>query len=227
MSKELYLVVEGQTEQFFAERVLAPYFAVRNIFVRAMMIPKKGSKGGDVKFERVKSCVSNLLKQRRDTIVATFVDYYGLNSWPELEAVRGLSGASPAQISSTLIQAAVDAIKNELPECNVSKRFVPFIAVHEFEALLFSEPNELAEALNIDSKVIVNLMQNFDSPEQINNGPQTAPSKRIENWSQKRFGKTTTGVALAERIGIDKMRTCCHNFDAWIKKIEAIVSDIP
>ena len=77
MSKELYLVVEGQTEQFFAERVLAPYFAVRNIFVRAMMIPKKGSKGGDVKFERVKSCVSNLLKQRRDTIVATFVDYYG------------------------------------------------------------------------------------------------------------------------------------------------------
>lgn len=225
MSKELYLVVEGQTEQFFAERVLAPYFAVRNIFVRAMMIPKKGSKGGDVKFERVKSCVNNLLKQRRDTIVATFVDYYGLNSWPELETVRRMHGAMPVQIASTLIQSAIDAIKKELPEYEVSKRFIPFIAVHEFEALLFSDPYLLSEALNVDSKEIVNLVQACNSPEQINNSPQTAPSKRIENWSKGRFGKTTTGVALAERIGIDKMRTCCPNFDEWIKKIEAIVSD--
>jgi hypothetical protein len=136
-----------------------------------------------------------------------------------------MHGALPVQIASTLIQAAVDGIKKELPEYEVSKRFIPFIAVHEFEALLFSDPYLLSEALNVDCKEVVNLVQTCNSPEQINNSPQTAPSKRIENWSKGRFGKTTTGVTLAERIGIDKMRECCHNFDDWLKKIEAMASD--
>lgn len=75
---EVVVLVEGQTEQKFVNEVLSPYMAAKNIFLTPIVISKKGQKGGDVKFQRVKTDICNHLKQRNDTIISTFVDYYGL-----------------------------------------------------------------------------------------------------------------------------------------------------
>jgi len=75
---EVIVIVEGKTEQTFIESILAPYLGLKYIGMRATQVSKPGQKGGDVKFTRVKKDVRNHLKQRRDTYISTFVDYYGI-----------------------------------------------------------------------------------------------------------------------------------------------------
>lgn len=220
MSKDLYLIGEGTTEHLFANRVLAPYLALKGIYVHASVLPKKGESGGDVRFERVKLVVEGYLKQRLDTLVATFVDYYGIKSWPRLDQVRACDNLSPEQIAEQLNNAAIDSLSEDLSKYVVANRYFPFMAVHEFEALLFSDSGLLAEAIGIDRNCIDSVLNECGAPEKINNSPQTAPSKRLAKWSEGRFGKTTTGVVLAAKIGIDKMREQCPNFHAWLSRIE-------
>jgi hypothetical protein len=79
---EAIAIVEGKTEQIFIEKVLAPYLALKNIFMTATQVSKPGQKGDDVKFSRTLKDIRNHLKQRPETVVCTFVDYYGIKEWP-------------------------------------------------------------------------------------------------------------------------------------------------
>lgn len=222
MNKSVYLVVEGLTEQLFCDQVLAPYMAAKGIYLYASQIRKKGCCGGDVRFARAKTSVLAYLKQRPDTLVGTFIDYYGLKEWPGLDAVRNLTQISPAQIAEQLRESALTEMKALLPDRDVESRFVPFVAVHEFEALLFSDPSILAAAIGVREDAIRTVVTECGGPEGINNAPQTAPSKRIIEWACGRYAKTTQGIAIAKRIGISKMREQCPGFDSWLKLIEEI-----
>ena len=44
MNSEVYLVVEGLTEQLFVEHVLAPYCAMQGIYLHPTQVPKRGGK---------------------------------------------------------------------------------------------------------------------------------------------------------------------------------------
>ncbi len=219
MSSEVYLVVEGATEQLFVERVLAPYCAIHGIYLHPTQVPKKGEKGGDVRFARVKTCVGNFLKQRSDTRVGTFLDYYGLKEWPSLDDVRSAQGLSTADIAMKLNDAARQELCREFPDLDVANRFVPFIAVHEFEALLFSDASLLASSLGIDVSNINETLRKYGSPEAINTRPDKIPSKQIEKWLGGRYIKTVQGIAVADKIGIDKMRSACPNFNDWLNRL--------
>lgn len=220
MSKDIYLVVEGPTEQIFVDRVLTPYCANFGVYMHATLIPKKGQNGGDVRFERAKVRLGNFLKQRNDTLVGTFFDYYGLKSWPKLDYVRSTPNLSPCEIAKRLNAAAREDLIAEFPTLDVANRFIPFLAVHEFEALLFSDENLLADAVGVSPEEVVSIVKSCGSPEEINNSPETAPSKRLDRLSEGRFGKTTTGIALAEKIGVEKMRNACPNFNMWLEMLE-------
>lgn len=219
MNSEVYLVVEGATEQLFVERILAPYCAMHGVYLHPTQVPKKGAKGGDVRFARVKTCVGNFLKQRSDTRVGTFFDYYGLKDWPSLDEVRVVQGLSTAEIARRLNDSATAELAHEFPELNVANRFVPFIAVHEFEALLFSDATLLASSLGIDVAPINAALREYGSPEAINTRPDKIPSRQIANWLDGRYIKTVQGVAIADKIGIDKMRAACPNFDDWLNRL--------
>jgi len=91
--------------------------------------------------------------------------------------------------------------------------------VHEFEALLFSDAEKLAEHLKIKPQSIKDILIECGDPENINDSSQTAPSKRLENL-YRRYKKTTTGIAVARAIGIDKMREQCPIFNGLLNKIE-------
>lgn len=218
MNNEVYLVVEGLTEQLFIERILAPYCAVRGVYLHPTQVPKKGGKGGDVKFERVKTCVGNFLKQRSDTRVGTFFDYYGLKEWPMLNDVRS-QDLSPAEIVKKLNDAAGEELCREFPGLGVETRFVPFMAVHEFEALLFSDAEVLASALGINVTSINDVLREYGSPEKINTRPDKIPSKHLENWLDGRYIKTVQGISIADKIGIDKMREANPNFNDWLNRL--------
>ncbi len=222
MSSEVYLVVEGATEQLFVERVLAPYCAMYGVYLHPTQVPKKGEKGGDVRFPRVKTCVGNFLKQRSDTRVGTFFDYYGLKEWPSLDDVRSAQGLSAADIEKKLNDSAMAELCRDFPELDVAARFVPFLAVHEFEALLFSDASILASSLGIDVSAINEALRKYDSPETINTHPDKIPSRQIDKWLNGRYIKTVQGISVADKIGIDKMRAACPNFNDWLNRLGCV-----
>ena len=214
------VIAEGRTEVLFVKEVLAPYLGAGGIFMTPAALPKPKQSGGDVRFERAKKGVANLLKRRKDTYVSLLVDYYGIGrDWPGLEATG--PGASPRDISAAICAATQAAIDQELAEYRSSERFVPYISVHEFEALLFSDAAILAEALGVDQKHVNAIIDKCGEPEAIDDSPQTAPSKRIEQLS-RRFKKPTNGIAAAKAIGIPKMREQCPVFDDWLSRLESL-----
>jgi len=212
-------IVEGRTEQVFIERVLAPYLAIKNIFIQATQISKPGQKGGDVKFSRAEKDIGNFLKQRSDTYVTQFFDYYGLKEWPKLEMI---GTHSHIEIANILNNSAAEQIQKNYASQQASRRFIPYMAMHEFETLLFSDEQILATALNVGIDKINAIIEECGEPEKINNSQETAPSKRLNKLKLTgKFRKTTEGIDIAEQIGIDKMRARCPLFNEWLNQLEA------
>ena len=106
-----------------------------------------------------------------------------------------------------------------LPAINVVDRFVPFMAVHEFEALLFSDAGGLASSLGVDIAAVNDVLQEYGSPEKINTRPDKIPSRHLEVWTNERYMKTVQGIAIADRIGIGQMRAANPNFDDWLTRL--------
>jgi len=218
---EVIAIVEGKTEQVFIEKILAPYLEDKKIYFRATQVSKPGQKGGDVRFSRVKKDLGVHLKQRSDTYVTTLIDYYGTKEWPGLELVP--PKASPTQIAEAINGETKRQVNALFSEQQAERRFIPFVAVHEFEALLFSDAGILADHLGIHESKVETVITECGSPEAINNHPLTAPSKRLEALSAEgKFLKTTTGISVAEKIGIEKMRNQCPLFHEWVSKFEEI-----
>ena len=214
-------IVEGKTEQIFIEDILAPYLAHKNLLICATQISKPGQKGGDVHFCRAKRDINAHLKQRNDTYVTTFMDYYGIKEWPGLDLIP--PQANSKQIANIINEATRAELQSLFPNHQTNRRFIPFIAVHEFEAFLFSDTKILAKQLEINESEISRIISKYGSPEAINNSPQTAPSKRLDAWSPNRkFKKTLTGITIAKEIGIDKIRNECPLFDKWVTTFEEI-----
>ena len=97
--------------------------------------------------------------------------------------------------------------------------------MYEFEGLLFSSPEHIAVVLQGESlKVWANniLISFNNNPEKVNNSVETAPSKRLEKFTNYR--KTTHGPNIAQQIGLEKMRTMCTGFNDWLTELEKLVS---
>ena len=219
----LQIIVEGLSEQNFVNDLLVDYLACKNIAAYATQVSKPQQKGGDIRFERVKTDVLSFLRQRSDIVVSTFVDYYGLHQWPGLDGIS--PRMTPSDIADALNGSAVLTLQKEYPELRVAERFIPYLAMHEFEALLFSDTEVLSNELNTSRKVFDDVLAECGSPEQINTIRETSPSHRLKALSQGRYKKSSTGIRIAKRIGIDKIREQCPLFDAWLKKIESLVEE--
>jgi len=215
---EITVIVEGHTEQKFVRDILAPYLGEKGIFMTPVLISKPGQKGGDVRFARAINDIGKHLKQRNKTFVSLLVDYYGIGrDWPGLDSAK--KQTTPENIAWAINSATNKAVNIELSAYRSDYRFIPNITVHEFEALLFSDTEKLAEHLKVKHQSIKDILTECGEPENINDSSQTAPSKRLESL-YRRYKKTTTGIAVARAIGIDKMREQCPIFNGWLTKIE-------
>ena len=215
-----YVVVEGHTEQTFIRDILAPYLYPKNIYLKASLIGKPGHKGGNVKFDRAQSDIVMFLKQRSDIYVSTMFDYFRLDTdWPGQRITK--KNSSALDNSEILERKTLREIEKYYPDFN-SDRFIPYFSMHEFEALLFSDSGVIAEKLSVKEKLILDIIEECKEPEEINDEPETAPSKRIEKISGIKYKKTITGIAIAKDIGIVEMRKKCPVFNLWLKKLEKL-----
>ena len=102
-----------------------------------------------------------------------------------------------------------------------SRRFVPYIVMHEFEGLLFSDPNGFGLGVGRSqlSPSIRAIREDFGTPEEINDSPDTAPSKRIEGLMPG-YQKPLHGLQAAQEIGLDAIRRECPQFSNWLDQLE-------
>lgn len=217
----VHVICEGQTEEMFVNEVLSPYFTPKGIFLRASLLGKPGHKGGNVKFERVLTDVSTRLKSDPNSYCTTFFDFYGLDSnFPGKSEASTLSNIN--EKATTINNSLEDKVKDNVGE-NFSRRFIPYVQMYEFEGLLFSNPEALATSIGCSNTIteFKSIRDDFTSPEEINNSPQTAPSKRIESLCYD-YDKVVYGSIAAINIGLETIREECKVFDKWLKKIEGL-----
>jgi hypothetical protein len=219
---EVIILVEGQTEKIFIEELLIPYIADKNIFLCPIMFSKPGEKGGDVRFSRAKRDIGNHLKQRQNTYISVMMDYYAIKDWPGLDdSKKQKTHTGKAEV---LNGETAKVVQELFPEQNRERRFIPYVSMYETEALYFCAPAVIAGELNVNPAEIESILHKCGEPEAINDNPETAPSKRLIKLSRDTFKKTSTGIAIAKTIGIQRMRESCPLFNDWIGKIEALSS---
>ncbi|MDX8340545.1 DUF4276 family protein [Draconibacterium sp. IB214405] len=216
--KRIIIICEGPTEREFCKDVLVPYFAPKNIFIEYPLIKKSG--GGIVPWKSLKDQIITHFKQDGSAIVSTLIDYYGIPGdydYPDWDEAHQETDKSRRMehLEQGMLQAIPDIYRN---------RFLPYIQLHEFEGILFSElrpflHNFLEEEF-VDYPVFEAIF-NCQNPEEINRGRKTAPSKRLLRHIVG-YNKVVYGATLAEEIGLAKIRERCPRFNEWINKIENI-----
>jgi hypothetical protein len=105
-------------------------------------------------------------------------------------------------------------------------RFVPYIQLHEFEALLLADPSKFDwEFIEHDAAIrrLQALAASVATPELIDDGEHTAPSKRIIAEIPEYAGrKASAGPLIASKIGLPVLRQKCPHFDDWLRRIETL-----
>jgi hypothetical protein len=190
------------------------------VYLYPRLVGKPGHRGGIGEYPRARQDIMTTLRQDSHAFCTTMFDYYGMpNSWPQREAARQL----PFPQRSIVIEQAILAdIAGELGDGFNTVRFVPYVQMHEFEALLFSDPGALAEGLELaDDTPVRHIVDQFKSPEEINDSVQTAPSKRIMALNRG-YSKVTDGVLISLKIGLNVMRTQCPHFNEWLQRLETL-----
>lgn len=174
------IIVEGPTEESFIKNVLAPALWPMNVLATPFVLGVPGHKGGNVNYVRVKKDVLLQLKQDKSAYCSTMFDLYGLgDGFPGTSLQANVQGAAKALQIERNVHA--DIIAAAPPDLRADVRFMPYLQVHEYEALLFSDPATFAHALGKSqlSKELEGIRSLFATPEDIDESSETAPSKRI------------------------------------------------
>lgn len=222
----LYITVEGQTEKKFADAALKPHLARFAIDVRPRVVitnRKLDKRGGIFGFEKLRGDITRLLKEDRqpEARFTTMIDLYALPST--------FPGWAEARKKSAPVDRAI-TLENALEEEFPDPRFLPYIQVHEFEALLYCDLTELQRRITGSEAGIRQLQAEVAGlqPEDIDEGASTAPSKRIiRHVPTYKRNKPRVGAAAAVAIGLPSLRARCPHFDDWLSRLEALGDSSP
>jgi hypothetical protein len=226
--KTLYVFCEGRTEQGFCTQVLAPHLAGFGFLhvptIKIRFSRKKGIvyRGGTGSYPPMREDILNKMKQpssaAKDIFFTTMIDLYGLpRSFPG-KTQNKRNPANPIPYVKALEIAFAKDINH--------RRFVPHVQLHEYETLLFTDPDAFEIAFDDCQPAIAALKtiaDSFPTIEHINDGRTTAPSKRIiDVLPAYKDLKATAGPDIAVMVGLPALRAKCPHFSAWIARLEQL-----
>lgn len=224
MSATVLISTEGQTEETFVRDVLAPHLATFGVtaipVVLATKRPASGGKfrGGVHAWPPILREIELLLGDTHAVAVTTMLDLYALPA--DVPGVASTADERPYE--------RVAGIESALRAALDHPRFRPYVQLHEFEALIFAGP-QLAATRAGDPAVgqmIESAVAASGGAEHVNEGPTTAPSKRIRSaWPG--YVKTIDGPALAAAIGLAAIADSCPHFGEWLRWLESLGDDGP
>ncbi len=221
----LKIVVEGHTERDFVKKVLAPSLGHEEYDVKPIVVsntPTRQSQDhlGGGNFGNALRDIRNALDDQ-SAYCTTLFDYYGLPAdYPGLDSDDGPPSAR--------LYKRIEWLENRLArEIGDTHRFIPYLQVHEFEALLFADVEVIDRAPGLqnpsESRLddLRSITDHFDTPERIDDGEETAPSKRLKNLFP-RYQKVLHGEMIAHDIGLRQIRATCPHFDDWMTQLESL-----
>lgn len=225
----LLVHVEGQTEETFVNELLRDHLiSVGYQSVSARIIGNarlRSRRGGIRPWPSVRKDIVNHLRQDPGCISTTMVDYYGLpqegeGQWPGRATAALVQADKALHVEGAVLNDLINSFGDEVD----SRRFVPFVVMHEFEGLLFSDCAAFARGiartdLERDFQQIRNA---FETPEDINDSPAHCPSRRVENLVPG-YEKPLLGALAALEIGLEQIRANCPHFAYWMQQLESKV----
>ena len=227
----LLVHVEGETEESFVNEILATHLTVNfgksgytNVAARLLGNARaRTHRGGIRSWPAVRRDIIGHLREDNESVATTMVDYYGLPqsgdwAWPG----RSVAPNKIFELRATTVeQALLEDISGRMGEGFDEQRFVPFVLMHEFEALLFSDCVRFADAIGRPEVAdeLQGVREQFGTPEEIDDSPQTAPSKRIRRLVAG-YDKPFMGNLAVLEIGLEKIRSECRHFDGWLTRLE-------
>lgn len=201
----LAIVVEGETEEEFVKLVLADHLRLGGIESTPI---KPGGYGGDIGVSRL---AKNMVKLTKNfDCVTSLVDYYGFRGRQQVDTVR--------ELEDWIDQEVYDVIGRDRDPSGV----FAYVQLHEFEEILFSRVDAFKAVLGIAPDSVERLRQirdGYETPEHIDDGPQTAPSKRILQIAPH-YLKRLHGPLIAQDVGLETIRTECPRFNVWLERLE-------
>ena len=221
----LLVHVEGQTEESFVNEGLRIHLVSKGYHsVEARIVGnsrQRQQRGGIRRWPYVRKEIINHLVRDRECIATTMVDYYGLpQSWPGTERSTNLRSADEKGLC--VEDAVKDDVVTEMGNRFNSDRFVPFVVMHEFEGLLFSDCAAFSRGIyrpDLESR-LQEIRNGFPTPEEINDSLLTAPSKRVKALLPG-YEKPLLGLLAVFEIGLLRIRAECPHFNSWISQLES------
>ena len=156
----LAISVEGETEENFVNNVLAPLLRGGGMEVEPVLL------NGNVTVPRLGGEMARLLQN--SDFVTSLVDFYGFGDKQHHET------------SAELEIRITTAVRTNIRHGYDPQRVLPYVQRHEFEALLFSDVSAffvLPFASDGSVQALREIRDQFLTPEDINDSPDTAPSK--------------------------------------------------
>lgn len=216
--KRLIIIVEGDTEKEFVDKVLSPYLYGKGLqSVNCFKI--KHTRGGLTKYRHLKTDLINCVYEN-NVLVSTLIDFYALpKDFPKYEESKRI--VNKADRLSFLEKAIIEDL--EIEKGQVFPYLLPYIQLHEFEALVFSSINAIKSLYsNEDAKLneLEQIISEYPNPEDINDSPQTVPSKRLKNNQLiKGYNKVNDGIMIIEEAGIETVLSKCPRFKTWVETL--------
>lgn len=206
------IVCEGATEVEFVKSCLTPHLLEYgvNAYPSILQAPSGRHRGGHVTVERLARFISH--EYHATDRLTTLVDFYGF---------EGADGRTRQELELDILEAVKKLTTRFDP------RFIcPYVQMHEFEGLLFSDVEQFQFVLDgWNTQVrneLIGIRSQFSTPEEINNSRDTAPSKRIlKAFPDGSYSKTEHGPMIAEAIGLTLIRQQCPQFNHWMTVLEA------
>ena len=220
--------VEGETEESFVNEILRDHLyrqGFTNVSARLVGNARQRDRRGGIRaWSAVRKDIIHHLREDPASLATTMVDYYALpqsgeRAWPG----RSEAGALPfPQKSATVENALLEDLCQEMGGNFNPNRFIPFVMMHEFEGLLFSDCECFGRGIGRSDLTaqFQTIRDQFASPEEINDSPQTAPSKRVAALVAG-YEKPLLGALAVLEIGLDPIRRQCPHFDGWVSRLEA------
>ena len=222
----LYVFAEGRAEQTFANTVLRPHLARFEVYMQNAVLVAHAHKkhrthrGGGRKFHAMQKDIVRFLKRDSgsDAFFTSMIDLYALH--------RDFPGTEEAEERRYDPYERVAVLEQSWADATNDRRFVPHIQLHEYEAYLFVNLSVLCDYYENGRRAIGKLqrsVKSFESPELIDDGRNSAPSKRIiEYLPAYKSDKPTVGVQAAEQIGVSAIRCKCPHFSRWLERLEGL-----
>lgn len=215
------VVVEGETERDFVKRILAPHFYPKGLVFQFNLLHGVNRWGWD----RVRNEIAGCIYDAPESYCTTMIDLYGLpENTPGKNQGYDRNPILWAENIEKAISQSLFKSNQRLQNFITNDRFIPYLQVHEFEALLFSEPETIAAVVDTKdcAEELKAIRNQYKTPEYINNNPASAPSRRLKKIYGSSYQKPLFGVMIAQDIGLDKIRKQCRHFNSWLSLLENI-----